>query len=76
VTNRTVVGALICGQVADFIGRRNAIIIALCVSFAAISIEFTATTNAMFFAGKFVNGFATGTLQTVSGTYIGEVRRF
>lgn len=35
--------------------------------------EFIATTNELFFGGKFLNGFAVGTIQTVSGAYIGEV---
>lgn len=47
--------------------------IALVFSFAAISMEFVSTTNELFFGGKFLNGFAVGTLQAVSGTYIGEV---
>lgn len=37
--------------------------------------EFVATTNALFFGGKFLNGFAVGILQAVTGTYVGEVRR-
>lgn len=28
----------------------------------------------MFFGGKFLNGFAVGTIQAVASTYIGEVR--
>lgn len=35
--------------------------------------EFIATTNAIFFGGKFLNGFATGALASVAITYIGEV---
>ncbi|CAI4217875.1 unnamed protein product [Parascedosporium putredinis] len=66
-------GALIAGQIADWIGRRNSIMIALVVSFGAISLEFVSTTNEMFFGGKFLNGFATGILQTVAGSYIGEI---
>lgn len=71
---RQIVGALICGQLSDLIGRKKTVIIALVLSFAAISMEFAATTNALFFGGKFVNGFAVGTLQAVTGTYVGEVR--
>lgn len=48
-------------------------VIALVISFAAITLEFVATTNEQFFGGKFLNGFAVGTLQAVSSTYIGEV---
>jgi SP family general alpha glucoside:H+ symporter-like MFS transporter len=71
--NRQVIGALTCGQVADWIGRRYTIVIALIISFAAITMEFVATTDELFFGGKFLNGFAVGTLQAVAGTYIGEV---
>lgn len=67
------IGALFSGQLADIIGRRWTLVVALAVSFAAITIEFIATTNEVFFAGKFVNGFAVGTIQATSGTYIGEV---
>jgi MFS transporter, SP family, general alpha glucoside:H+ symporter len=47
--------------------------LALAVSFAAITMEFVATTNPLFFGGKFLNGFAVGTLQATSSSYIGEV---
>lgn len=36
--------------------------------------EFVATTNELFFGGKFLNGFAIGALASVTVTYIGEVR--
>lgn len=35
--------------------------------------EFVATTNELFFGGKFLNGFAVGTIQACAGTYIAEV---
>jgi MFS transporter, SP family, general alpha glucoside:H+ symporter len=35
--------------------------------------EFVSTTNALFFGGKFLNGFAVGALASVTVTYIGEV---
>jgi SP family general alpha glucoside:H+ symporter-like MFS transporter len=38
-----------------------------------VTLEFVATTNPQFFGGKFLNGFAVGTLQAAAGTYIGEV---
>ncbi|KAH8897646.1 putative maltose permease [Thozetella sp. PMI_491] len=66
-------GALIAGQIADFLGRRNTLVVALLISFAGITLEFVSTTNPMFFGGKFLNGFATGTLQAVAGSYIGEI---
>lgn len=68
-----VVGALFGGQVADWIGRRNAIMAALVISFGAVTMEFVATTNELFFGGKFLNGFAVGTIQACAGTYIGEI---
>ncbi|OAA66461.1 General substrate transporter [Niveomyces insectorum RCEF 264] len=67
------VSSLVAGQVADKIGRRFTIMIALVISFAAVTLEMVATTNAMFFGGKFLNGFATGTLASVCVTYIGEI---
>lgn len=47
--------------------------IALAISYAAISVEFVATTNPVFFGGKFLNGFAVGALATITVSYIGEV---
>lgn len=68
-----IVGCLAAAQIADAIGRQNTLIGALTVSFIAITLEFVATTNEMFFGGKFLNGFAVGTIQIVAGTYIGEI---
>lgn len=75
-TDRAVVGALGCGQIADWLGRRAVIMMCLVVSFVAITMEFVATTNELFFGGKFLNGFAIGALSSVCVTYIGEVRMF
>ncbi|EEU39712.1 uncharacterized protein NECHADRAFT_43378 [Fusarium vanettenii 77-13-4] len=69
----TAIGALIAAQVADSIGRKWTIMASLLVSYAAISLEFVATTNPVFFAGKLVNGFAVGTLAATTATYIGEI---
>ncbi|KAH8168536.1 sugar transporter domain-containing protein [Sarocladium implicatum] len=68
-----VFGALGCGMVADWLGRRAVIIICLVVSFASITMEFVATDNALFFGGKFLNGFAIGALASVTVSYIGEI---
>lgn len=35
--------------------------------------EFVATTNELFFGGKFLNGFAIGAIASITVTYIGEV---
>ncbi|KAF2186573.1 general substrate transporter [Zopfia rhizophila CBS 207.26] len=68
-----VVGALGCGQIADWLGRRAVVMISLVITFAAVTMEFVATTNELFFGGKFLNGFASGALASISVTYIGEI---
>lgn len=68
-----VIGALCSGQIADILGRKRTIMIALVITIAAVTLEFVATTNEMFFGGKFLNGFALGTLSSVPLTYVGEV---
>jgi SP family general alpha glucoside:H+ symporter-like MFS transporter len=49
------------------------IMICLVITFVAVTMEFVATTNALFFGGKLINGFATGALASVCVTFIGEV---
>lgn len=61
------------GQIADYIGRRRIVMLALFVSYVAITLEFVSTTSQLFFSGKFLNGFAVGTLASVCPTYIGEI---
>ncbi|KAL4884539.1 general substrate transporter [Aspergillus karnatakaensis] len=68
-----VVGALGSAEIADWIGRRNTLIISLAISYAAVTLEFISTTNEMFFGGKFLNGFAVGAMQAACATYIGEI---
>ncbi|KAJ4321899.1 hypothetical protein N0V84_005065 [Fusarium piperis] len=68
-----IVGALGCGAIADWLGRRAVIIICLVITYAAITMEFVATTSAVFFGGKFLNGFAVGALASVTVSYIGEI---
>ncbi|KAJ5875247.1 uncharacterized protein N7473_012594 [Penicillium subrubescens] len=68
-----VVGALCSGQIADAIGRKLTILIALVISVGAVTLEFVSTTNEMFFGGKFLNGFAVGALASVPVTYVGEI---
>ncbi|WYZ35893.1 hypothetical protein EsH8_X_000540 [Colletotrichum jinshuiense] len=68
-----VIGALGSGNLADWLGRKKVIMIALAISFIGITMEFVATTNEVFFGGKFVNGFAIGALSSVTVTYIGEI---
>lgn len=68
-----IIGALACGQLADWFGRRALIMACILISFAAVTLEFVATSNGVFFGGKFLNGFPTGALASVTVTYIGEV---
>jgi len=72
---RAVIASLASAELADRIGRKIVVAGALAISFVAVAIEFIATTNAVFFTGKLLNGFAVGVFQTVMITYIGEVRR-
>ncbi|KAK7226771.1 hypothetical protein V2G26_014774 [Clonostachys chloroleuca] len=66
-------GCLGGGYLADRFGRKPMLLAALVVSYAAITMEFIATTNELFFGGKFLNGFATGCIATVCVTYLGEI---
>ncbi|KAI1848052.1 hypothetical protein JX266_006165 [Neoarthrinium moseri] len=68
-----IVGSLACGQIGDLIGRRGVLIGCFVITFAAVTVEFIATTNAVFFAGKFINGFAVGAIATLTVAYIGEI---
>ncbi|KAL3293602.1 mfs hexose transporter [Colletotrichum asianum] len=68
-----VIGALGSGNLADWLGRKTVIMIALGFSLVGITLEFVATTNEVFFGGKFINGFAIGALGSVTVTYIGEI---
>ncbi|KAH8884155.1 MFS hexose transporter [Thozetella sp. PMI_491] len=68
-----IIGCFGGGALADLVGRKPVLIGAMVVSYAAITMEFVAVTNEVFFGGKFLNGFATGTIATVCVTYIGEV---
>lgn len=71
-----IVGALGCGQLADWLGRRMTVMICLVFTFAAITMEFVATTPELFFGGKFLSGFVVGALASVTVTYIGEIAPF
>lgn len=48
------IGALGIGYIADRVGRQYAYTLALVFTYVGITLEFIATTNAMFFAGKFM----------------------
>jgi MFS family permease len=71
--SRAIISSLIAAEAADMFGRKRTLMAALVISYVAVAIEFVATSNAVFFAGKFLNGFMVGTVATVMITYIGEV---
>jgi SP family general alpha glucoside:H+ symporter-like MFS transporter len=64
-------------DIADKIGRKWTVVTIYILLFIGITVETvsaqTSNPNAVFFAGKFINGFATGSLITTAMTYIGEV---
>ncbi len=60
------------GQIADMVGRRYTLLAALLIAVVAIAVEFIATTNAVFFAGKMINGLSIGIIQTMMVGYVGE----
>jgi hypothetical protein len=61
------------GYLADIIGRKYMFALTYVFCFVGITLEVVATTNEIFFAGKFIAGFAIGGFITTSMTYIGEV---
>jgi MFS family permease len=70
---RKVFACLATGYVADAIGRRYTLLIALIVSFASIAVEFVATSNPVFFVGKLFNGIGVGIVATMMVGYVGEI---
>lgn len=68
-----VVACLFTGQITDKIGARFSLLLALIIAFAAIAIEFVATSNPVFFAGKLINGLSIGIISTMMIGYIGEI---
>lgn len=68
-----IISSIASAELADYIGRKKVLALALIISFIAVAVEFVATTNAVFFAGKLLNGFMVGAVGTVMISYIGEV---
>lgn len=73
VRHRAVIGAPATSYIADKIGRKKAYAIAFVFVFSGITLEIIATTNELFFAGKFVAGFAIGGFGVLTVTYIAEI---
>jgi MFS family permease len=68
-----VIFSLLAGDIADRIGRKATLAIALAISFGAVGMEFAATTNALFFGGKLLNGVAIGLIVTIMISYISDI---
>lgn len=69
-------GALGSSYLADKIGRKLVYLLAFVLMLIGITLETVATTNPVFFAGKFINGFPVGAFGTITLTYLGEVYIF
>ncbi|CRK12317.1 hypothetical protein BN1723_009691 [Verticillium longisporum] len=63
-----VMGALGGGQLADRIGRKKVIMMALVIAYGAITMELVATSPALFLGGKLLNGFSIGAIQGITVT--------
>lgn len=74
ILNSGIFGSLGSALVADKIGRKITLALALVISIIAITMEITATHRDVFFGGKLLNGLALGTFSTLMPGYIGEVR--
>lgn len=72
-TLRSILGLLISGSLADKIGRKWMLAIGYVIVFIAVTIETVSKTNAVFFGGKLVAGFAIGAFTTTALIYLGEV---
>ncbi|KAL3457585.1 major facilitator superfamily domain-containing protein [Aspergillus heterothallicus] len=70
---RAIISCLIAAKATDMFGRKKTLMGALVISYIAVAVEFVATSNAVFFTGKFLNGFMVGTVAAVMITYIGEI---
>ncbi|KAK1633549.1 maltose permease MAL31 [Colletotrichum phormii] len=68
-----VISSIASAELADYIGRKKVLALALVISFIAVAIEFIATKNPVFFAGKLLNGFMLGAVGTIMVSYIGEI---
>jgi SP family general alpha glucoside:H+ symporter-like MFS transporter len=66
-------GSIAAGLIADRGGRKISFATSFLFSIVGITLEVVATSSPVFFAGKFINGFATGGFISTGFTYIGEV---
>ncbi|KAI0123713.1 maltose permease [Xylariales sp. AK1849] len=68
-----VFGSLFAGWLGDVIGRKWAIFLFLCNSFIGVALEYIATTNGVFFAGKMLNGLSLGAFNCLCVAYVSEI---
>lgn len=68
-----VAGCIFGSAIVDYTGRKYLIWAAVSITMAFIGIEFAATTIEVFFAGKFMNAFCLGIIQTVGTSYVAEL---
>ncbi|KAI1612864.1 general substrate transporter [Exophiala viscosa] len=68
-----VIGALSAAWIADKMGRRIGLALAFAIRLISITLEYISTTNEIFFAGRFLGGFATGGTNSLCMAYIGEI---
>lgn len=68
-----VVGSFSVGPVAQFVGRRYAMVGYAALSIAGTAIQFTAAGRGVLLAGKILNGVTVGALLAVGTTYASEV---
>ncbi|ANB12066.1 Mal11p [Sugiyamaella lignohabitans] len=72
-TAMNVVGLYVGSYTADHLGKRIVLFAAICISFAAIGVEYSCKTIETFFAGKMVNGFALGIMSALCVSYVAEI---
>lgn len=68
-----VLGVVLGSYICDIFGRTKIMFVAVFLTFGFIALEYVATTIEVFFAGKFLNAFSLGLLQSVGTTYIAEI---
>jgi MFS family permease len=66
-------GSLVNGPVADRLGRKLSMIVAVIIFLVGSSLQATASTDAVLFAGRAVAGFAVGMLTMVVPMYMSEI---
>ncbi|CUM55900.1 uncharacterized protein AC631_05200 [Debaryomyces fabryi] len=68
-----VIGGFIGSYMADSIGRKLTLLIAVGSTIGFIVLEYVSTTIEVFFAGKFLNALSLGIIATVSTSLVAEI---